>query len=472
MMGLRLDYEIDTKLEKNLVTAHAGVPAVIEVYRQTGMAAAIEDAVKLKSRQRGLSESETVESFFALWTAGGARVEDFDHLRQDEALAGLIGHGLPAARTAHDFLAQFHQDGLPLVHEGKSTVPSESGPLQGLAAGTRQLVRYAQERRCRITATLDVDATLIVSSKRAAQVAYTGEPAYHPAIVVWAEQDLILHDELRDGNVPAVTGNRRLIEQAIGNLPDGIAKIFVRGDCALYDHDVMRWLETCGIGYAISAVMHDPLKACIRALPEDAWQADTHQEKKLIREWAEVAYVPTDRAHSKKEPPPPRYLAIRVRSPQGELFEDGSSVRYFAVVTNRLLTDGGTDVDPKNGTGLDLIHWHRDKAGTVEHCHDVLKNDLAAAALPSQKFGANAAWFRLNVMLYNVLSVLKRVGLPAHLHNARPKRLRFVLFNTVGKLVRHARETVLRFADGLARSLADGIRTAFSLPCPAARPRR
>jgi len=52
-------------------------------------------------------------------------------------------------------------------------------------------------------------------------------------------------------------------------------------------------------------------------------------------------------------------------------------------------------------------------------------NELAGAAVPSQNFGANAAWLRLNVILYNLLYAHKRVGLPEVLHTARPKRLRF-----------------------------------------------
>ena len=35
------------------------------------------------------------------------------------------------------------------------------------------------------------------------------------------------------------------------------------------------------------------------------------------------------------------------------------------------------------------------------------------------KFGANAAWLRLNAMLYNLLSAYKRVGLPEEFHTAR-----------------------------------------------------
>ena len=46
----------------------------------------------------------------------------------------------------------------------------------------------------------------------------------------------------------------------------------------------------------------------------------------------------------------------------------------------------------------------------------------------------------------------KRFGLPEEMHEARPKRLRFLVLNTVGKVVRHARETLLRLGDALTRA--------------------
>ena len=127
--------------------------------------------------------------------------------------------------------------------------------------------------------------------------------------------------------------------------------------------------------------------------------------------------------------------------------------------------------DPDGGSGLDLIRCQRGKAGTVEHAPHVLTTELAAEALPSQRFGTNAAWFRLNVLLYNLLSAFKRVALPAELHDARPKRLRFVLLNGVGKVVRHARETVLRLVGEARRKLADAARLTLATgppPLPAA----
>jgi Transposase DDE domain group 1 len=172
--------------------------------------------------------------------------------------------------------------------------------------------------------------------------------------------------------------------------------------------------------------------------------------------------VPSDGVFAKDRPAPPRYLALRITKKQGRLFADGGEVKHFAIVTNL--------PDPEAGSGLDLIRWQRGKAGTVEHAHHVLTNELAAEALPSQKFAANAAWFRLNVLLFNLLSAFKRVALPEALHRARPKRLRFVLLNTIGKVVRHARETLLRLVGEAHRQLAAAARVALATGPPRARP--
>ena len=103
----------------------------------------------------------------------------------------------------------------------------------------------------------------------------------------------------------------------------------------------------------------------------------------------------------------------------------------------------------------------------MEHAHHVLKNELAAAALPSGKFGANAAWFRLNVLTYNLLTALKRLTLPGDLRTARPKRLRFLLFNTVGKVIAHARQTFLRLTGVVQHALLIRARGKIARLAPA-----
>src|SRR5260370_9318347 len=223
-MADRLDFESDTEIETGLITGHAGVPGLIEAFRLTGTAAVIDREVKVKQRKRGLSASEMVESLLALWAAGGERAEDLDEFRQDKALALLLGHDLPAAQTARDFLAQFHAEDLPLLQDGKSSVASETVPLAGLATANAELILDLQCRRPVKTATLDVDATVTAADKRPAKRAYDGHRGYQPALALWAEQDVIVADEFRDGNVPAGSGNRRVVAEATAPPPRRIPK--------------------------------------------------------------------------------------------------------------------------------------------------------------------------------------------------------------------------------------------------------
>jgi len=81
--------------------------------------------------------------------------------------------------------------------------------------------------------------------------------------------------------------------------------------------------------------------------------------------------------------------------------------------------------------------------------NDVLKNDLGAGVMPCGRFGATAAWLRLNVLTFNLLSVLKATALPVELSQARPKRLRLWVLCGAGRLIRHARQLVVRVGAGL-----------------------
>jgi hypothetical protein len=191
----RLPCEIDDAMDPPLVTGRAGVPLVIELFRHLGVAAAIDAHVTVKQRQRGLKASQLVESLIALWTRGGDRCQDLTTLREERALACLLGYALPAAMTVRDFLEAFHVEHGPLWAAGpQATAPLESAPLAALGQANRTLVAGLQRGVRERTATLDGDATLVESHKDAATVAYDGTRGYQPVIVPWAEQDVILHD--------------------------------------------------------------------------------------------------------------------------------------------------------------------------------------------------------------------------------------------------------------------------------------
>ena len=134
-------------------------------------------------------------------------------------------------------------------------------------------------------------------------------------------------------------GNREVLESALANLPTDIQKKYVRGDSALYDHEVLRFLDRAGVEFAVSADMTRPLRAEIQKLPTGDWKPLRRPDGspgEPGRRWAEVPFVPDD-PRARKGERPFRYLAIRLppKPRQLELFEPPSATEeYVAVVTN------------------------------------------------------------------------------------------------------------------------------------------
>ena len=77
-------------------------------------------------------------------------------------------------------------------------------------------------RRCadQKIATIDLDATVIESWKRAAQTTYQGGKENQPMLALWAEMDLVVADEFRDGNVPAHSEMLGITKRAFQDLPE------------------------------------------------------------------------------------------------------------------------------------------------------------------------------------------------------------------------------------------------------------
>ena len=441
-------FEIDAEPLEECVTALGGVPLLVRAARSLDVPGRVQRHLQLKQRQRGFDEASYVESFLVLNAVGGDCLEDFDPLREDAGLAEMLGHAVPSAEAARKFLYQFHDEGKieqaqqELAPGRVSYIPEESAPLQGLAQVNEEVVQELG-RRCaeQKIATVDLDATVIESWKREAKFTYEGCAGYQPVLALWAEMNVVVADEFRDGNVPANQELLPISQRAFQALPETVREFYFRGDSACHEQSLMEWLReerrTQGppgfIGFAVSARMNPALHAAIVATAESRWQPYS-ENSRGIKECVEVDYVSPESAGARYREPL-RYVAIRIRQKQQALFADGSAVKYFAVVSNLW------EWTPKR-----LLQWHREKAGSIEAVHDVIKNELAGGVMPCGRFGANAAWLRLAVLTYNVLTALKRLALPPELLTARPKRLRFLIFHTPGKLVHHARRTLLRLA--------------------------
>src|SRR5918992_619863 len=289
----------------NQVTPHAGSALLIELMRRSGVVAAAERHLPAKRSTKGLRPGELVEAFILLSALGGECLDDFDHLRRDRGLAALLGYDLPAASTARQRLDQFHD---PEVLAGRpqqgSFIPAESAGLAGLRTVVEHSVRtYCSAVQPGPAVTLDVDAHLVEASKQSALRTYEGFRGYQPLLVSWAETGLVVADEFRDGNVPASQRIKELVDQAFAALPHRPAadpwQVSVRSDSATYEQTTLDHWHQRRWRVAVSADMSTALQRQIVALPHDAWTVCGQEANGVIREWAEVACVPSRKTEKK-----------------------------------------------------------------------------------------------------------------------------------------------------------------------------
>jgi len=415
------------------VTARAGLPLVVETIRALGVDEVAGATLAPPKRQRGFTPAHKREALVTLLAAGGERGEDVRVLAEDKGLEQLLGAPFPSPDALLDFVGQFHDPTCweKRPPEKKAWVAPESAGLRALEAVNRALVARGAERSV-TQATIDHDGTIIEAHKRDATIAYEGTRGFQPLVAVWAEQQLVVADEFRDGNVAGGEDPLSSVQRAFANLPPWVVERRFRADSAASYTPLLKYLVREQIGFAISADMTRELRACCTAVANQRWALLETREREQV-DVAEVEFTPGDWPRAAW---PLRYIALRFTPRQQELLES-RGVTYHAVVSNR------DELDAAH-----LVRWHREKAGTIEHVHRVLKDELGAGILPSARFGANAAWFRLNALTFNVLTVLKRRALPERFRDARPKRLRYELFTLGGELALHQRQLAVRVPVG------------------------
>lgn len=428
--------------QRDDVTARAGLPLVVETMRALGLDEVAREQLPKPERDRGFPAEQKLESLVTLIAAGGDRVEDVRVLGEDKGLEALLQSPFPSPDALLDFLTSFHdprcwEDRPP---EKKAFVPPESQALRALDTINRELILRGADPAT-TEATIDHDGTIIESHKREAKVAYEGTRGFQPLVAVWAEEQLVVADEFRDGNVAGGEDPLSSVKRAFASLPPWVVTRRFRADSAAYHTPLLKHLVAEEIGFAISADMTKELRAVCLAVQEKDWAALDVRERELV-DICEVEFTPGDWPKSAK---PLRYVALRFTPRQGEFFDVGGAAcergpSYHAVVSNR------DDLD-----AAEIVRWHRGKAGTIEHVHRVMKDELGAGVLPSGRFGANAAWFRINALTFNVLTVLKRRALPERYRDARPKRLRYEIFTVPGRLTVHQSRVTVRVSIAEAR---------------------
>ncbi|MBI3578103.1 MAG: IS1380 family transposase, partial [Ignavibacteriales bacterium] len=410
------------------LTAHGGLALMAEYNHGLKLREWVDRSLPAPGSNRGYSPSVFVDSLVLMLQGGGKSLEDLRVLERESALMRLMGvESLPDPDTAGDWLRRMGE-----ADQGQAG-------LIGLGQ-VRDKMNQRILRRDRISEyTLDADATQIEAEKREARWTYQKVKGYMPMLGFLFETGICLYDEFREGNVAPQAGQLEFYRQCKQRMSAGKRIGFYRADSASYQAELINALEADQVFWAITADQDCAVKEAIKRISPNDWK-----EPEVGCGYQVVETVHTMNKTGKAF----RLIVKREIRRQVDLYE-GERYFYHAVATN-------WPTDQKNA--FEALTWHNQR-GQAENFNKELKSGFGLERMPCGQFGANAVFFRIGVIAYNLFIGFKRLSCPAAWAHHTIATFRWKWIQVAGRIVRHAGRVILKLmVDAEQLALFCGIR--------------
>lgn len=403
-----LPFKLETT--SDTITAHAGLTLLGEFGHALGLPYLLDSHVPLPGSGAGYRPSQFVMPLLLMLNGGGQALEDLRQVRNDTALREILGlDRIPSSDAVGSWLRRVGM----------------SGGLYGLDQVIGKVLSRSLRDDGHESYTLDIDATAIEADKSSARMTYKGFRGYMPMVGHLAENGLVVADEFREGNDSPGARNLEFLESCCRRMPKGKRISSFRSDSAAYQASVFNYCESkdVDIGFAVGADLDSAVLVAIRAIPEEDWQLykDGHIAETV---------------HSMEKTKNAFRLVVVRRPIQGELFDGvNARVRYKAIASNR------------NETAEETVQWYNARGEHSENRIKELKIGLGMERMPCGQFQANAVFFRIGVLAYNLFRMFELHVLPADWRRHQIRTVRWRLYQVAGKVVRHAGQLYLKIQE-------------------------
>ncbi len=429
-----LPYQIKTT--NNLLTSRAGLLSIAELMKSLGLAERIDACFPQPGSNRGFRPSVFMETLILMQHEGGFHLDDVRYLQEDSALQTMLGlNQIPQAASLGNWLRRM----------GKHA--------QWNAALTQvnQAVLQSTLHQCKAI-TLDIDATEIIAGKADACWTYKSNRGYMPMVGHIAETGQIVACDFREGNTPPAKGNLNFIRQCQDSLPVGSYVKNLRIDAAGYQTDIIKHCDDQHINYAIRTKMSAYLKEIILDVPQNDWQPllnrngevmsghSTYRTLHCIGDYEQAFTVVVQRKEVKGQ------MGLEILQSDEEVCAQGYI--YRAIATNR-----------ESLTDSEIIHWYNQRAEDSENRIKELKLDFGGDTLPCSDFGANAVYFSICALAYNLFALMRQL-LPEGMECHRAKTIRWRLYAMAAKVVKTGRQVFIK-VQAQHQALLDQVLTAM-----------
>ncbi len=415
-----LPYKLETTNDQ--LTSRAGLLSIAQLMETLKLSQRVDQSFPLPKSNRGFKPSIYIQTFILLQHEGRFHLDDVRHLHDDQALRSVLGlDKIPQASALGAWLRR---------------MGSNKQSFSAWQTINRAILKSALHRRKGIT--LDIDATEIITNKADAQWTYKKNKGYMPMVGHIAETGQIVACDFRAGNAAPARENFEFIAQCQQSLPTDCFIQSLRIDSAGYQTKIIEHCDNKAIKYAIRAKTSATIKAQISSLSEADWQPmidkqgqpienqDTYRTVHCIGDYDKPFTLIIQRKRIKGQ----TALDLGDNASEEQLASQG--MIYRAIATNQ-----------DDWSNSQIVHWYNQRAEDSENRIKELKLDFGGDTLPCTDFDANALYFLISALSYNLLALMRQL-LPEALAHHRAPTLRWRLYAMAAKVVKTGRQLFVK----------------------------
>jgi hypothetical protein len=411
-----LPFKLERTEEK--VTARSGLVLYGEFMKGMKLEELVDQHMPRPESGRGFRGISYIGPLSMMLYGGGEAIEEVREIREDHPLREAIQMArIPSCSAIGDWLRRMGQ----------------RGGIEGMERVNDGVVKKVLKREDRRGYTLMADPTVIESAKREARMTYLGVKGYRPVVASLKENGLVVAYEFREGNVNG--DGVKILKRAfwkMRRMGKGKKIEEVLLDAEYYSHEVMDYLDEEKVRWAIVVDQDESVKTLIKGIREEEWQPYQRQDEIVTdREIAETVHA-MNRGKSAF-----RVIVLRWRERQGNLFKE--TYNYHCIATSMV------EETPEE------VVWKYNGRGQIENHIKEVKNGFGMEWMPSGDFGANAVYFGIGILTYNLFIAQKFLTMPEPWKTKTIKSIRWLLVEVGGKLVSRSRRMILRISTSLEK---------------------
>ena len=392
------------------LTSNAGLILFGEFVHGLGLQKFVNKYMPNPGSNSGFKAWTYVYPFLLMLHGGGRSLEDTREIKLDKGLRRMLSlKQVPSSDAFGDWLRRM----------------GDKGGLYGLLRLNRRILKKAMKKDGIKGYTLNIDATGIKAEKFYANMTYKGFKGYMPMVGHIAESGMILCDEFREGNDSPASRNLEFYKDCESHLPEGKRIKYFRSDSAGYQGEIIDYCEDKGIEYAIGAKLDSAVVELITEIPKGQWR--DYKDGKIA-----------ETVHTMNKNKTAFRLIVVSRPYQGDVFSDvDSENKYVVIATNR--------TEPAEW----IVDWYNQRSDCSENRIKELKIGFSMERMPCGQFEANAVFFRIGVIAYNLYKLFVKNVLDKSWWKHQVQTVRWRFYQKAGKVVSHAGQIVLKVNDYL-----------------------